>query len=294
MKLFRFLIALVFFYACQPQFDLTDKATNPPKLVVWCVLHPDSIPTAYISQTSPELTKNNDRKISKAEVVLFQNNLPIDTFIEKQTGTYQSGKKPRLIENAVYHITVSKNGFDKLETPKDTLPEKPVILSTETKDSAIIKEGKLMAMIKLKTKQPSHYKNLGFGNFFASGLPIFIGSDIRFLPEGNISCENGGFYSFLNYKFILSSCVYSGENYYLYAHNFYPQGFKKLEEKFTACAITNLSVTYLNKLYELEEQYTDFSNFVDIFWNPVYLPNYIKGGYGFFACYNTTNIEVKF
>ena len=85
-----------------------------PKLVVWCILHPDSIPTAYVSQTSPILTKGVNRKVSNAQVVLFENNQAVDTFAEISDGTYRTSKKLKIVENNIYSITVFKDGFERI------------------------------------------------------------------------------------------------------------------------------------------------------------------------------------
>lgn len=292
----KLLFILLFFFtlnSCQPKIEFINEI-DVPKLVVWCILHPDSIPTAYVSQTSPLLSKSVNYKVSNAQVVLFRNDLPIDTFVQIENGTYKSSQKQKIIENNIYSITVFKDGFEKLVTPKDTMPLKPVVLSVIGNDSAIVTNGSIQASIILKTQLPSHLKNLGFGNFNLIGLPSGIGTKASFLSNGNSTCENNGSYSFLSYIFKDPSCIYFGENYELFTPNFYSTGFNKLKVKFTACAITNVSISFLKKLQDLTLQYTDFYSPVDVFWNPIYLPNYIKGGYGFFACYNTTDIEVQF
>ena len=110
MKPFVVLFLFTVITSCHPNIEIINEI-NTPKLVVWCILHPDSIPTAYVSQTSPLLTKAANYKIDEAQVILFQNNIPVDTFVDFGKGIYKSSKQQKIVENNIYHITVYKNGF---------------------------------------------------------------------------------------------------------------------------------------------------------------------------------------
>jgi hypothetical protein len=76
----KILIFLTFmmWISCKKEIDLLNR-NDEPKFVIWCNLHPDSIVTAYISKTSPPLSTKADRIVKEAIVILYENNLPIDT-----------------------------------------------------------------------------------------------------------------------------------------------------------------------------------------------------------------------
>jgi hypothetical protein len=286
---FSFAFVMIFSY-CQPHLNLPFE-NDERKLVIWSFLHPDSIVTAYISSTRAPLSKDKESLINDASVVLYENDKAIDTLKEVENGIYKAKKEIKLKEKKIYQIKVNKEGYLAIETPKDTMPEKPIVFNYSAVDSIRKEQGHNIALITLNTNNTSHYKNYGFGNFKAIGLPF---SEINVYENGRSTCDNNGFFDLYGYSFIHYNCKLSNNIYNLFVDNYYPKGFKNAKIKFTICSITFLNIAYNEKVDLLASHFSDYYSGVDLFWNPVYLPNYIKNGYGFFGCYNTSDIEISF
>ncbi len=302
MKLFFALLIFLVLNSCQPKIDSIIEG-EPSKLVIWSALHPDSIVSATLSKSVNPLSKNTERSISNASIVLFENNIAVDTLKEDSIGYYISKKAFKPQVNKVYHITAAKEGFLTIKTPRDTMPSKPVILKVLFEDSARIQQTLNMARITLITKTPSHFENYGFGRFRTTGYPWqsdtvqggFFNSSVSSIREdGNASCENNGFFSFLNYGVVEPSCKYSNTKYELY-------DFWKIDERyvnkikfhFTICSFTRTSVGMMKALGKVATQYGDYYSGINVFWSPVTLPDYIENDYGFFGCYNTLDVTIS-
>ena len=202
------LLLLLCLCACRPSVDFALEGESS-KLVIWSVLHPDSVVSATLSKSVPPLSKNIERSISNASIVLFENNIAVDTLKEDSIGYYISKKGFKPHVNSVYHITAAKEGFLTIKTPKDTMPLKPVVLKALYEDSVGMQQTLTLARITLITNAPSHFENYGFGRFRRTGYPwqsdtvqggFFNTSGGPFNENGNASCESNGFFSFLNYE----------------------------------------------------------------------------------------------
>jgi hypothetical protein len=288
--------------ACKPKVDFDfDNAT--PTLVIWSVLHPDSIVSAFLSKTSSPLNKNVERRISGGSIVLFENDIAIDTLKEDSTGFYKSRKGTKPSVGKIYHIIATKGGFNTIKTPKDTMPAKPIIFKTTFEDSVRKQQTLTIARITVLTNQPSHFENYGFGLFRTTGYPwqsdtvqggFFNTSGSPFREDGITTCENNGIVPFLGFSFMTPSCKSSETKYELYNSWIVDERYvKKVKFHFKVGAITYKSIEILKSLYNVAAQYGDYYSGINIFWSPITLPDYIENGYGFFACYNTTDVTVS-
>lgn len=293
-------IILISINSCQPKVDFPFEDSES-KLVIWSLLYPDSVVTATLSKTSPPLSKNVDRRIRNAIVILFENKIAVDTLKEDSVGFYKSHKGFKPNEGKIYQLISIKEGFKTLKTPQDTMPFKPIVSKIIFEDSVGINQGNYVARITLFTNTPSHFANFGFGKFKSEGLPTdtafggILKSNTTFTQEGNSTCEDNGFIKFPNFVFIAPNCKYSNTIYEL--NNSFSSSLRRYLGKakfyFTICSITYKSVEIIKALEKLSTQYTDdYFSGVNLFWVPVQLPNYIENGYGFFACYNTTDVKI--
>jgi hypothetical protein len=295
-------LLLLSLQACRPTVDFALES-EPSKLVIWGALHPDSVVSVALSKSVPPLSKNTERRISQASIVLFENNIAVDTLKEDSIGYYVSKKAFKPQVNKVYHITAAKEGFLTIKTPRDTMPSKPIILKAIFEDSARIQQTLNISRITLITTAPSHFDNYGFGRFRTTGYPwqsdtvqggfFNNGGASPFSEDGNASCESNGFFSFLNYGVIEPSCKYSNTKYELYNSWIGNASYvNKVKFHFTICSFTRTSVGIMKALGKVAAQYGDYYSGLNIFWSPVTLPNYIENGYGFFGCYNTLDVTI--
>lgn len=234
--------------------------------------------------------------------MLFENNIAVDTLKEDSIGYYVSKKAFKPQVNKVYHIIAAKEGFLIIKTPRDTMPSKPVILKAIFKDTARLQQNIYMPGITLITTAPSHFENYGFGRYRTTGYPwqsdtvqggFFNSSGTPFTEDGNASCEDNGFFSFLNYNVVEPSCKYSNTKYELYNYGGLDERYvDKVKFYFTICSFTHTSVGIMKALGKVAAQYGDYYSGLNIFWSPVTLPDYIENGYGFFGCYNTLDVII--
>jgi hypothetical protein len=300
-RILGIVLFLLSLYACRPTVDFALES-EPSKLVIWSVLHPDSIVSATLSKSVAPLSKNTERRISQASIVLFENNIAVDTLKEDSIGYYVSKKEFKPQVNKVYHITAAKEGFLTIKTPRDTMPLKPVILKALFEDSVRIQQAHNMARITLITTAPSHFDNYGFGRFKTTGYPwqsdtvqggFFNSNGSPFKEDGNASCESNGFFSFLNYVVAEPNCKYSNTKYELYDYGGIDERYvNKVKFHFTICSFTHTSTSIMKALGKVATQYGDYYSGINVFWSPVTLPDYIENGYGFFGCYNTLDLTI--
>ena len=282
---FKILIFPIFFtYSCQPSIELNDL-TITPKLVIWGNLHPDSVMTIYLSRSVAPLDYTTNRKVSHATVLIFENNILLDTLKERDTAIYVSNQLLKPKEGSTYYVKVLKTGFESIETLPDTMPFRPKLIRLTTEE---LKKGDPLAKFEIQTNQPSHFKNYGTTQLFSLKWQVPLNTYIADVPE---DCD--GLY-FARYTFLKPSCHVFNGNYKISTDNFGSTELKNSKVKISLAAISGNRVDFFDKINALEEQFKDYYSPVNVFWNPIYLPSLVKGGYGYVGCFSTLDIEVQF
>ncbi len=289
---------LFIFTSCQPKIEF-ESQQDDTKLVLWCFLHPDSVITASLTKTIPAFSNESNKKVTDGTVVIYENNNILDTLHNDGTDIYTSSKGLRPKIGSIYAIKAHKIGYKTIETVNDTMPIKPVIKSWSTIDSFTYspytlngnKKG-LLAYIHLTINTRSNFPIYGVSRMKVINLPYgdyFSSAPAPFCPiKGGVSAR--GF--IYNYQ----DCSHNQSEMNIYVNNVYPEYFRKAKLRFRLCATT----------YQYQEFYKAYNKFVndfsgsndigfDLYWTPVTFPEYIKNGYGFFGCYNTSDeLEVHF
>ena len=282
LKILFFFVPLI--NSCQPSIELNDL-TVTPKLVIWGNLHPDSIMTVYLSRSVAPLDKTTNRKVSNATILIFENNILLDTLKERDTAIYVSNKFLKPKEGYNYYIKVLKSGFESIETLPDTMPFRPKLIRVIAEE---LKKGDPSAKFEIQTNQPSHFKNYGVSQLFSLKWKVQLNTNIENVPQ-----DCGGF-RFAKFNFLKPSCHVFNGNYKISTNNFSFQELSNSKVRVSLAAISERGVVFFEKLNILDDQFTDYYSPVNVFWNPVYLPSLVKGGYGYVGCYNTLDIEVQF
>lgn len=284
-------------YACHPTVDFALES-EPSKLVIWCDLHPDSIVTAFITKTSPPLSIKADRVVTDALVILFENNLPVDT-LQSQGGTiYKSRKKFKPMVGNIYFIKVSKQGFPVLETFPDTMPPKPILIKYIAEDSTLsLTESTNLARLRLYTDKPKYFETYGIseGKYqYFNFLGIY--GDATFYWENANSVCGQSFTGTPHHYFVKYNCTTNGKNdFYEYTKiiNTRPQQLRGKKMALSLASITKHAAEISIQIERLSSiAFSD--NNTELFWTPIYIPETVKNGYGFLMCYNTLNFEVQF
>jgi hypothetical protein len=285
MKQFLQLLFLLFYTtACQPVVELNDVQFTP-KLVIWGNLHPDSIITVSISRSVPPLDKTTNRKVNQAIVLVYENNILLDTLKERDSSIYVSTKSLRPKEGNIYYVKVLKGGFDPIKTMPDTMPLRPQVIKVTAKE---LKKGDASAEFEILTNIPSHFKNYGISKLFSIKWQQQLNTSIENVPQ---DCDG---FRFANFDFVKTNCFLFGGKIKISTNNFSFLELNNTKVKVSIASITNKGIDFFEKLNALNEQYTDYYSSTNIFWNPVYLPSFVDGGYGYVGCINTYNIEVQF
>ncbi len=296
LKFSLLFIIVIFNLTCNPNINILTEPSQD-KLVIWCFLHPDSVVSALISKTSPILKTIADRKITDAKVILYENNISVDTLKYDVNSKYISSKNFKPSENNIYYITIIKEGFLTAQTLPDTMPRKPKLIKYIVNDSVGIEDINSQtypARLQFFTDQPSNYPCYSFGSHtfkrdVGSGHVV---DEYVIIARKNNGCSLD--WNFLQYRFNDASCGLPIDYYDFTAENGgRPPKLKNLKVGFTIGAVTYRPQALFKEYYKTFKQPTG-DVLDDLFFAPTFFPEYVKNGYGFLGCYNTTEIEVQF
>ena len=212
-KISLFLGLFIGIVSCQKDPNLY-TLNAPPKLVVMCYLHPDSVVTALVSKTSAPLSKKADRLVTDALVVLYENNLPVDTLQNDSLTVYKSRKGFKPTAENVYFIKASKQGFPTLETFEDRMPPKPKLIKYTAEDSiAPIDRFSMLSRLRLYTDTPKYFQAYALSR--AKYYYPFVGVDYFYWERNTIKnvCEEG-YGGIIGYYFTKSICTNTPKTFY--------------------------------------------------------------------------------
>ncbi len=295
----KYIISFLIFISlvsCQKEINLLDR-NDQTKFVVWCNLHPDSIVTAYVSKTSPPLSKKVDRIVTDALVILYENNIPIDTLLNDSLTIYKSRKgfKPSVAN--IYILKIFKQGFPTLETLPDTMPPKPILIKYIAEDSVSkITDFTNLARLRLYTDKPKYYESYGIsqGQYqYFNYLGVY--GDAFFNWE-TLPSDCKQYFSIPKHNFVKTNCGDTNpKEYYEYTRiiNTKPQQLRGKRMSLSISAITKHAADISIQIQRLSS-ITFSENDTELFWTPIYIPETVKNGYGHLICYNTLNFDIQF
>jgi hypothetical protein len=119
------IISLIFLcFSCELAVDIS-VPQEKPKLTVNSVFAVDSLWEAHVSLSKFILDNNDYPLIDNAQVVIYQNETPIDTLINKGSGFYQSDTG-RPVTNEFYTIVVQSDTYGEIRAESYTPSFTPI------------------------------------------------------------------------------------------------------------------------------------------------------------------------
>jgi hypothetical protein len=294
MRLFLFLL-LMTWVSCSKDVHL--PPVEEPKLVIWGYLQPDSIASIRLSHTYPILDSISGRAafVSDALVVLHENHSISDTLREISPGYYRSATNLLPKPSQTYWYEVYKEGFPPLRTQPDTLPEKPLI---ESYASEWAITGYTFDNVSIIARAP----NILQKNLVANSVLYYKGSQqawtqTTFAKINNPCVARPLDIFFQGYLLEDYSCLNNFSEISLQSTGLSHNDLLDLKERgmyLNLAYFSSASENVALKLGIFHEAYTGYSEDVNLFYEPVYLPVLSEGGYGHIFFLNTSTFKIDF
>jgi len=278
------LLPILLFSACTPKTDF-DIADFDKKLVIWAYLKADEVVEINVSRTTSPLDNTQDRKVPDATVLLYENDLLVDTLKHTEVGNYRSEAGIVPMEGNSYQIQIQYENYPTLITSKDTVLSKPDVLSYDLNietGSTSSADYNAELVIQVSTEQAYIANKI-------EDVPFDIFTNWR---NHTLTCSQDGFFGYLfdfnDYLGVDYSClnnpvsVFFSEKY---------QGNLPESIEVSLCHIPQNAANYHQKIADAE-LYTDDQT-IDIFIEPVYLPQIVENGYGYFGTYSCTKLYIE-
>jgi hypothetical protein len=284
---------------CEMVVDI-DLPPHESKLVVNCLLTPDSLVKVQVYKTLGPLDRKEAVAVSNAKVVLLENGMVVDTlpFYKDADNSYYQSLRFKPQAQKTYTLLVKAPGFPDAQA-NCTIPGKVPIQKASIRDSAGLDEnGQYFSRLLITFQDPGNGQN--FYNISGQQLysyytsdprgpnpqveyykyPIYFFSDLNDVEDGG---ENG---------MLLKDNLFNGRQYEL-ALNFYPPyGNNGSGQKDTMLvAFKTVSPEYYEYYRKLQPHLNNQGG--DIFsGEPVVMPSNIQNGYGLFAGYSQDTLMV--
>jgi|GEM_PF-2003432 len=271
---------------CTPKtdFDLTDF---DKKLVIWAYLKTDEVVEINVSRTTSPLDNIQDRKVPDARVLLYENDVLVDTLKHIESGTYRSEAEIIPIDGRTYQIQVLHNDYPTLTTPKDTIPNRPDILSHDfnIEIDSIYSTKKYYVDLNIQVSSEQAY--------IADKIEDKPFNVFNYWSNHTLACSQDGLFGY-----IFDFNGYRGVDYSCFNHPFsisFSERYSgSLPQAITVslCHIPENAPDFHNKLADVD-LYTNEQD-TDIFIDPVYLPQVVENGYGYFGTYSCAEMYIEF
>lgn len=277
--------------------DVTLPPSEPPRLVIWGYMQPDSVAAVTLSRTFPALDTiaSHEAYISGASVFLYENGVLIDTLPEVRPGYYVSGKSTKPRNGYAYRYEVHKDGFLVLRTPSDTLPPPPVV-------DHYIAEWKVTGFSLDNISIVLHLAGIERREF--------VGNKMSYYKESTAMWEQTIF-TLINNPCTVRSLGIELDGFFLDDYGCL-NGFSTVTLESTSLLHNELlqlkeegmivHLTYFSRATEsvarklgvFQEAYTESQGGLNLFYEPVYLPIVIEGGYGHIFFMNPSALNIDF
>lgn len=297
IKFWLFLPALAL-TSCEMVVDV-DLPPHQSKLVVNCLLTPDSLVKVEVYKSLSPLDRKDAVEVKDATVVLLEDGVVIETLpLEVNiSGSFYRSKSFRPQPLKTYTLQVKAPGFPDAEGTC-VIPGKVPIQQASIRDSAGLDEdGQYYSRLQVKFQDPGNvrnYYNLSGQELYSYPAnpwdpnsqpeyyyyPIYFFSDLKDVSDAG---DNG---------VLLKDDLFNGRQYDL-ALNFYPPygGGGSTQNDTLLLAFKTVSPEYYEYYRKLQPHLNNQGG--DIFsGEPVVMPSNIKNGYGLFAGYTQDTLLV--
>jgi hypothetical protein len=296
LNLLFFYLLILSLISCNQELQTLELETEQ-KLVVWCYLHPDSTATALVSKTGQPFSKKEERRVNDAIVLLLENGLIADTLRYVDSSIYRSIHAFKPKAKQAYCIKILHSNFKTIETKTDTMPTPPKLIKYTANDSVMkLEQGQNLARLQLFTDVPQYFYAYGLSPAMYKGvnyLGVYGDATKTWKLKAN---DCGIHFGIRDYTFKTPICEDKPFDFYEFTTQATSRNFRTQKVKFSMCSVTKETAIFLSNSFKY--YYANFDDFYDteLFWNPSSTPPeyYVKNGYGFLGCYNTTNFEVQF
>lgn len=276
-------IPLIFaLYSCTKTVNV-DIPPHQSKPVLSSIIQPDSLVTVLLSKTQ-SIFDTKSPKINNANVILYENNAPIDTLVFDKN-TFNSDITPTIGKN--YRITADIPNFE-IITSEDVIPQKPTIKPISFEDNISMDiEGFPISRAQIEINDTSAERNYYAlslkAKFLDSDVPYL--SSVYFIAENNDPIfENEGLLSYYPDELLFSDELFNQKKHTLSIDY---QGFYDEDNYQLIVTVKSISKNYYNYkkalVKHLDSQYQDVW---DGFGNPIAMYSNVTNGYGVFAGYS--------
>lgn len=107
------LLSVLIVTACEKVIEPKDLPEQDPRIVVNCILHPDSVIKANISSSKSIISGKDYKLIENANCILYEDNALFEKLVHQNNGVYFGTKKPQ--GNKLYTLKVSAPGYKEVE-----------------------------------------------------------------------------------------------------------------------------------------------------------------------------------
>lgn len=282
---FCFFVSLLFFIAgCSNEPDL-DLEIAPAQLVVWGYLSPENLVSLEVKHSLAPLSGEEERVVDDALVILFENGIQVDTLVYEDNGFYQSTSIYPTVGHS-YQVEVQHDDYPTLISNEDEVPIAPLVTSYEAFDSLRpFASGQVLAQINIVVE------NFPFEQGFIGRLATMDSGESNWWVPDYHPCTDFNGFRLKDMEFADYTCLDNIETIILETTNYRKNELDHLSLKL--CLTDPNAYDYHLKL---AEYYSSFSGDVgvDVFFEPIHLPNSIENGYGYFGVYNCTTLEIQF
>ncbi|TXB58612.1 DUF4249 family protein [Phaeodactylibacter luteus] len=288
MRLSVYLFFAVFLsFSCQPEFDIEQNDFSSA-MTAWGYFNPDSTFIVYLSGAQPAWADYAHIGIENALVVVFEGGIPIDTLVEISEGKYQSAVDKYPSVGKVYHITVTHMDYPSLLTEPDTIPAIPDFSEIYTSVTPIPGNdaGQVLAAIGGLVNNRAGYDYIGSRVVFSDD-----GDEAFFAPPEGASCQPN--------LPVIDNIYYADytcrreptTDYLITSSNYKPVDLTAAEV--SICFPSRATIALGKQLERFNELNTGIYS-VNPFFEPIYLPGNVYGGYGFVGGYSCKKVNVQF
>lgn len=280
IKLLLLICLALLFTNCEKtiNIDIEDKGR---KLVLNSIISDTGYVAVNLYKSRFILDNENFNYVNAAEIILWENNIIVDTLNEITNGYYLSSIIPK--NNFTYKISAKK---DNLTVNSETkIPNKVGFQVVDT--LSILKDNSNLLRIRLKIDDPKHEQN-----FYMIGLNLTnIDTTIYFIENSNIyftTDENVFDIHFDNFAFI-SDRKFSGSSFIV---NLYIDQW--LYQYMGGTLLVNMMSISKDMYYYYLSLSKQLSTGSSPFTEPVMVFNNINGGYGIFSSFALSKDSINF
>jgi hypothetical protein len=235
------------------------------RIVIIGFINPDDGVYVCVSSTTPPGSAEQKENIHTHDVVLYANNKPVDTLIEKQTGYFVSSKGYKPQWNIAYKLSVSAEGYPTATSSEQYIPP-PVSL-----DSIVIKSAPVRLCYEFNNPAVSNYFNFCYRLYNKDSLLYSS------MPSGKFITQ-----SFTNSNYSVGEVWLTADSW-------------KPNPSFDTILVDGILYSLSSDFHKFTQSLNDYNESEDSWMG--YGKNVfsnIENGYGIFTGYSYTNRKILY